>query len=87
MFATARLANVVDDKTATAITTETQSSQRKDTNRIRDRRECDLILPSRSRSPCSLCLCGSIARSSCPEFILSLSKGDEIPSLLLSSVF
>jgi hypothetical protein len=33
------------DKTTTALTTETQSSQREDPNRIRSRRECDLILP------------------------------------------
>ena len=34
-----------DDKTITVLIPETQSSQREDPNRIRGRRECDLILP------------------------------------------
>ena len=37
----------------------------------------------------ALCLCGSIVRSSCPEFTLSLSKGGEIRTefLFLSRTF
>jgi len=41
-------------------------SQRKDTNRIRGRRECDLIL-GRSRSSRSLCLCGESRRLPSPR--------------------
>jgi hypothetical protein len=44
-FLSRRAVTFNGDKTTTAITTETQSSQREDTNRIRGGRECDLILP------------------------------------------